>query len=316
MAIDRTNYNALVDSNGTPGHGSVWDKAAIASVLLDPMDAALGSIHQISQGRLTLTSGVPITTADVTAATTVYFTPYAGNTVALYTGTAWVLKTLTEVSLSLSGVVATTPYDIFLYDNAGALTLERLAWATQTTRSTALVLQDGVYVKSGATTRRYLGTIFASANDQCEDSLQKRFVWNFYHRVPRPLERKDSTGSWTYTTAAWRQANGAAANQVEVIAGDPTPIDILVLVNGGNSAGGVNAAIGIGRDQTDPNVGLRGSSQFSAAAIGVLCSQYNGFVPLGYHFYRWSEFSNATGTTTWYGSGALNQAGISGWVAA
>lgn len=41
MAIDRTNFNAIVDSNGTPGHGSVWDKAAIAAVLLDPIDAAI-----------------------------------------------------------------------------------------------------------------------------------------------------------------------------------------------------------------------------------------------------------------------------------
>lgn len=36
--IDRTPFNALVDSDGTPGSGSVWDKAAIALVLLDEID--------------------------------------------------------------------------------------------------------------------------------------------------------------------------------------------------------------------------------------------------------------------------------------
>lgn len=43
MAIDRTNFNALIDSNGTPGHGSAWDKQAIEDVLLDPIDAAIAA---------------------------------------------------------------------------------------------------------------------------------------------------------------------------------------------------------------------------------------------------------------------------------
>ena len=39
MAINRAPYNALVDDNGTGTTGSVWNKAAIKSVLLDPIDA-------------------------------------------------------------------------------------------------------------------------------------------------------------------------------------------------------------------------------------------------------------------------------------
>lgn len=44
MAIDRTAYNALVDDSGTGTDGSVWDKAAIKDVLLDPIDAMWSSI--------------------------------------------------------------------------------------------------------------------------------------------------------------------------------------------------------------------------------------------------------------------------------
>lgn len=40
MAIDRTNFNALVEETA-PGTGTVWDKAHIASVILDPIDTAL-----------------------------------------------------------------------------------------------------------------------------------------------------------------------------------------------------------------------------------------------------------------------------------
>ncbi|HXU05227.1 MAG TPA: hypothetical protein VN903_29915 [Polyangia bacterium] len=38
--INRAPYNALVDDNGTGLTGTVWNKAAIQSVLLDPIDTA------------------------------------------------------------------------------------------------------------------------------------------------------------------------------------------------------------------------------------------------------------------------------------
>jgi hypothetical protein len=40
MPINRAPFNALVDDNGTGLTGSIWNKAAIASVILDPADAA------------------------------------------------------------------------------------------------------------------------------------------------------------------------------------------------------------------------------------------------------------------------------------
>ena len=41
MAIDRGPWNALVDDDGSNLVGSIWNKAAIKTVLLDPIDAAL-----------------------------------------------------------------------------------------------------------------------------------------------------------------------------------------------------------------------------------------------------------------------------------
>jgi hypothetical protein len=43
MSIDRTNYNALVDDDGSNTVGSIWNKQAIKNVLLDPIDAAIAS---------------------------------------------------------------------------------------------------------------------------------------------------------------------------------------------------------------------------------------------------------------------------------
>jgi len=41
MAINRAPYDALVDDNGTGLTGTIWNKAAIKNVILDPVDAAL-----------------------------------------------------------------------------------------------------------------------------------------------------------------------------------------------------------------------------------------------------------------------------------
>jgi hypothetical protein len=43
VPIDRTHFNALVDDDGTNTSGSLWNKAAIKDVILDPTDAAIAA---------------------------------------------------------------------------------------------------------------------------------------------------------------------------------------------------------------------------------------------------------------------------------
>ncbi len=164
------------------------------------------------EGRLTLESGVAVSTTDQTAKTTVYFTPYIGTNISLYDGSDWDIFTFSELSLNISGYTADTNYDIFVYDNSGALTLESTAWTDDITRATALTTQDGVYVKSGATTRRYLGTIrTTSSTGQCEDSEDRRFVWSYYNQVKKYQQaRVDMGGSpHSYATQAYRPVSNS-----------------------------------------------------------------------------------------------------------
>lgn len=137
--------------------------------------------------RLTLTSGTPVTISDVTGATTIYCTPYTGNRIALYVSSAWVLRTTSEFSLALGTLTSGKPYDVYCYDNSGTPTLEFLVWTNDTTRATALAYQDGVLVKSGDSTRRYIGTFYTTATTTTEDSTSKRYLVNYYHRVARNL---------------------------------------------------------------------------------------------------------------------------------
>jgi hypothetical protein len=174
----------------------------------DKLDAQVPFIGTVN-GRLSLKEINALPSGDQTAKTTIYFVPYKGNQIALYSGSAWVIHSFSALSLSLSGYAADTNFDIFIYDNSGTLTLESAAWTDDTTRATALTTQDGVNVKSGATTRRYLGTIrTTSTTGQCEDSVNSRFVWNHYNQVKRYLRSGAvTTGGHTYSTAAFRAWN-------------------------------------------------------------------------------------------------------------
>ena len=262
--------------------------------------------NRVCDARLTPTSGTAIPDSDVLAATTVYVTPYGGNRCAVYDGTNWVIRTFSEISLSLGSDAVNSNYDVFVYDNAGTLAMERLAWAGDTSRSTALALQDGIYVKSGQLTRRYLGTYRTTGTlGQTEDSLTKRFVFNYYNRIRRPVRRVEATDSWAYTTATWRVANNTTSNQINVLVGQgETDIELTVLATAENTGTAATMHTGIGEDSTTSPAtgGLIAGQQMAQANTPFTASMSTvRVVPLGYHFYAWLERSAASGTTTWYG---------------
>ncbi len=171
-------------------------------------------------GRLTLTSGTPIPIGDQLAKTTVYYTPYLHSIIGIYESTDDIWKTFQFAEISIAvPATTTTPFDIFIYDNAGTLTLQVVDWTDDDNRATALVEQDGALVKSGDTEKRYLGTgRTTGVSGQCEDSFAKRFVWNYYNRTSRTLS-KGVSASHTYSTATFRPWNNDTANRIELIVG-------------------------------------------------------------------------------------------------
>lgn len=272
-------------------------------------------------GRLSLTTGVAVTTADVTAATTLYWVPYQGNQVALYTGSAWTLVSQAQLSIAVPATTATM-YDVFLDYNAGTPALALTAWTNDTTRATALTTQDGVLVQTGNLDWRYVGSFRTTGvSGQTEDSNTKRYVWNYYHRVQRSLLVKDATASWTYTTATWRQARATATNQVEIVVGvAEVPLDILLTGVVSNTNASVAVQVGIGEDSTstaiNTGVGGGGMSNVAGAIVPLQPFRLVKYPAIGRHYYAWLEISTATGTTTWYGgqgfTAATDLSGITG----
>lgn len=244
-------------------------------------DRLFGLLPSICEGRLTTESGVGVSTSDRTSQGTIYFTPWDGNRVCLYDGTRWAMYAFTERSLALT-VTSGSNYDVFLYDNAGTLTLElSTAWTNATTRADGITTQDNVYVKTGALTRRWLGTLRASGSNVTADAAATRYVWNAYNRVNRHLSI-GSSNSHAYATNTVRQWDGNAANQVAYVCGLAGP-GAPVLIGGDTlpNADARVAQLGYAVDSTtafDAAAAIRVAQQSTVAINRVVANSF------GYHF--------------------------------
>lgn len=316
---DATSYTAVVNDVVTfrnEGAG-VWREVSRGVAFVKLQDTALLYGPSYQDFRLSLTTALPVTVADVTAAGTLYAVPYTGNRVALYDGTNWIVRSSAQFSLALT-LTSGKPYDVFCYDVAGVPTLEVLVWTNDTTRATALVYQDGVLVKSGATTRRYLGSLYSSGANTTEDSVTKRYLWNYYHRIDRPMRVTDGTDSWAYTTATFRQARATATNQLDYIQGvNEERVNAVAMGLFNSSDSTAHATVGIGVDSTSANsaeVFAGGKGETGSVHKIMVQAHYYGYPGVGRHTLVWLEYSAAVGTTTWYGDngGVINQSGIIG----
>lgn len=261
----------------------------------------------VCNGRLTLESGVPISTSNQADKETLYFTPYNGNEISLYNGTNWIRHTFTELTLALGALTASKPHDIFIYNNSGTLTLSATEWTNATTRATALTRQDGVYVKTGATNYRYLGTIYIDSGQKCQDTEIKRFVWNLYNQTEKSLYAYGTT-LHTYSTAAYRSWNNDTSTKVEMVTGIQQ--SILAGVSGylKTSVAAKFAIVGFYQD-ADDNMYAQRARNGSTEYIQVGGMQAVA-IPAGYHYLIATQYQTtvADGTySTCLMSGSIKQ---------
>jgi hypothetical protein len=246
----------------------------------------------INGGRITLTSATPVLTSDVTAATSVYFTPYNGSKIEVYNGSFWMEAPFAELSLSLSGFTTNKVSDLWIYDNAGTLALERTEWTNLTTRATALALQDGRYCKSGTLTRLYVGSFRTNATSQCDHTAKRAGLWNMYNQVKTIIKANDTTNH-TYTTSSYRNWENNSDLVVDVLLG----INTNILVSGWGAAlaaGGNNAILAIGREGAQQDYVFFGAVTAYTSGSSVLA-----FNELGSIQFSIMEYGFASGTPTY-----------------
>lgn len=241
----------------------------------------------VCEFRLTGVTGTQVTTSDVLGATSLFWTPYKGNRVALYDGANWNMRTSAELSIAAAGLTNLGVYDIFVYDNAGTPTLESLIWTNTTTRATGLTLQNGVPVKTGAATRRYLGTIQVGSGGNFYDAMAFRSIWNYYNRVRRPMRVVDATDTWNYTTATIRQANASTANQLDFVIGVSEDLVSAEIIGRAANSTVTVVAVGIGLDSTTTFTtgGVFNSPSTDTSGAGLaLTASLKVFPGVGRHF--------------------------------
>jgi hypothetical protein len=316
-----------------------WNDAAWQDVIVG------GQSHAVAmpRGRLTPTTAVPVLSADVLAATTIYYALYNGNQIPLYDGVSFINTTFTELSQattdatkSPAAVANNSNYDIFGWTDGGTIRATRgPAWTSDTGRgsgagTTELTRVLGIWLNAVSITNgpaasrgTYLGTIRSNGTASVDMILggagvaggesTNLGVWNAYNRVQTTLLNYDSTDTWTYTTATWRLKNAGAsatANRITFVIGlSEDDLTATNLVGASNSSAGIGRAISIGLNSTAAYAGLNTGVDYREEAAGRTASHCATFMkraPLGFNYVAPLEFSAATGTTTWNGDNGAN----------
>lgn len=308
---------------GTFTPGQMVDEVDLNREIRDQMNA-LKNDHFLCNGRLTLTTGVPVTATDVSNSAWLYFTPFKGNRIGLYANGPdlidnWHVLSFTEIAYPLV-LMPDGNYDIFAYADTALWTvaLEHVGWLNDNTRATALAMQDGVLVKSTDHSRRYLGTI-RIASTFAFDTVTRRWVSNYHNRARRTLRVAESTASWTGQTGTPEYVRASSANQVSLVSGiGDAEVVLNAVLTASNTSPQVTLATGIGENSSvaPATESIQGASHTPVANYNVQLWAYLAKYPtLGYNAYAWLQYSQAAGTTTWLGvSTNILQSGMAGWV--
>ncbi|MBY5321497.1 hypothetical protein HFN11_14570 [Rhizobium leguminosarum] len=227
-------------------------------------------------------------------------------------------------TVDISAGEAGKNYDVFL-SPGGALVIGP-AWTNSVTRAMGVIEVEGRFVNADA-----IGALAAEAGElvggfrchaagQTRSTLQSRLVWSLGNAVIMPVCRVDTTNTWSYSAAAWRQANGSALNQIEVfngVSGRMVKVDASgYMSNGTGTVVAGFTGIGIDSSTADSAQVKRPGSGSNAFPIVPPSASYSGFFGPGYHELRWLERGGG-GSQLWSGDSgqaAGYQTGISGFV--
>lgn len=285
------------------------------------------------QGRLTLTASTPILTAAVAAAANVLYTGYLGNLIPIYDGTNFTMMAFTELTNVLANAAtgnagpaagaANENYDLFVWNNAGTLTLTRgPVWTNATTRSagTALVRTNGILLNNASITNgpaasrgTYVGTVrtdsggatvsWSRGGSAAGGTLATINVWNAYNRVPILGAVLNSDTSWTYSSATIRAVAGSATMRVNLVRGLDEEVSEFHYETSAQlaAASGAAAVVGFGVDATNAFSGPRANvgNNAATAKLEYPSVNYNVLVGLGFHFVSACEQGDGTNTTTY-----------------
>lgn len=293
MLYDRSNGILYVCTTTGDATTAVW--TAINGPIQEP------------QGYLTTSSNVNnvVITGDAIGATTLYYTPYNGNSCPLFNGTVFVPFVFTQQSLALTASQAAAGlYDVYGFLDGSTFRIGfGPSWAAGSGGSVtagscvrgtgvggaAIQRQNGLWVNTavmtmtnGVTTYSVaalrgtvLATVFIDSTQgqvTCHRTYgqsRKWGVWNFYNRMPVFLKAGDPNATWTGvdTSGVWRPANNNSANSFTYLCGlqEEVLYSSLAQIIKLVSTSGI-AGIGMGLNSTSSPSGMRLQQTFSMSS--------------------------------------------------
>lgn len=280
-------------------------------------------------GRLSLSSGVAITSADVAGATTLNLVASGSNSTAIFSGSDFVNRTFADnvaFALSTGQHGDGARYDVFDYwDGAAVKLCTGPLWASATSRGVGantaelesvqgrLVNKYPMLVWNGTQTvalnARYAtfrGTFKCSAAGQTEDSKTARFLSNYINSTKRPMSVSDGRESWVYSAATFVIAGGGngfnRVRYLQCVSGRPIEVNAQSWCTN-STVTTREARVGIGIDQStvDDSTFKNPLVLIDNLACTGSCS-YEGDPGFGDHTLYWLEMGAGTDTQTWIGN--------------
>lgn len=296
------------DDSGTKRvtRGPAWLTSATVTITIATPGVITWTGHNIYSGApviFTTTGALP---TGITASTIYYANVINANTFNIATTMAnLVAGTYVATSGSQSGV-QTASNSTTARASGGGLTIVN-----------GIPLNTTLITNGPAASRgTWLGTICSNASSTIDyifggagaNGVAAVFnVWNAYNRVPVSTTVNDTTASWTYSTNAFRAANGSATSRVTFVRGAATDgILSFFSTTYQPSATTASGQVTIGLNSTTASSGVNSflSGGASTTTLSVTVT-YAGTPGIGQSYVAGLEFFSGTGSITFYGQTSL-----------
>ena len=290
--------------------------------------------HGEPGGRLSLTSGVAVQTADVSGSTNIFYVPDFHGLTPIGTITSQLTLALDSNSGHTGYQQSGKNFDLWLYlDGSTKRLCSGPAWTNDTTRSAAFDQTTDPYgrrtntssmtlkfdassstLTAAAGTAFLVGTMRASANGQCTVQFNPASasggantvigLYNVFNRRTVVAESEDSAASWTYSTATWRPSDNSTSNRISWLDG-LGDINVFAFFQDAlgvlTSAGRGNVGIDFNSTTAAPNVCIFADALTASgtAIAGVTAGNFKG--TQGYNYAQAMEIGDGANTTTFFG---------------
>jgi hypothetical protein len=283
------------------------------------VDNAVSAITR-PQGRLTLLSGSPVMNTSQSGKNTLFFN---GTQCPIFNGTNWVPTLIpggeisaltTDATKSPAPIGPSKVNDWFVWNDAGTIRLSHGPdWTNDTTRATAFVRVNGIYLNGVAITNgpaasrgTFVGTTRSNASSLLDWILGSAAsgggaaflnVWNMYDRKNISTQVVDNGAGYNYTAAVTRQARASAGNQINFVVGQSEDAFFASYIQEvSNGVGSAYGIIYIGLNSNSVPSSIR-ALMYSSGGSGTVATGYVSYTvppPIGYNFLAALEKADGT----------------------